>query len=77
MKSQQIYEVVAPETQKMLNWLVSRAVDRKNEVVDMLSNDEPAKSHEVDSQFIACTWFDGCYYCQDSNKQWYQVKCYI
>jgi hypothetical protein len=77
VKSQQIYEVVAPETQEMLNWLVRRVGDRKEEIVDMLSNDEPAKSQEVSSAFTACTWFDGCYYCQDQNKQWYQVKCYI
>lgn len=73
-----LYEIVSPETQQMLNWLTRRATnDRKDEVVELLSNDEPAKSQIVDSTFTNCTWFDGCYYCQDENQQWYRVKCFI
>ena len=26
--------------------------------------------------FFRCTWWAGCYYCQDLRGNWYATKCY-
>jgi hypothetical protein len=72
-----VYGPVSAETEKMLNWLTRKSADRKEEIVQLLSYNEPENSDVVESEFVSCTWYDGCYYCQDENKKWYQVKCYI
>jgi hypothetical protein len=51
--------------------------DRKPEIVNLLSNEQPAKSRMVDQSYLQCTWWEGCYYCQDETRQWHQVKCFI
>lgn len=51
--------------------------DRKDEIVELLSNEQPTKSRLVDQAYNQCTWWEGCYYCQDETQQWHQVKCFI
>ena len=26
--------------------------------------------------YFRCTWWGGCYYCQDLNENWHLIKCY-
>jgi hypothetical protein len=69
---------LVPESlQKTLNELVDQLGDRKNEVVDLLSDEQPSKSRMVDMSYVQCTWWEGCYYCQDESKRWHRVKCFI
>lgn len=63
--------------QKTLDEVAGRLSDRKDEIVDLLSNEQPAKSRQVDLSYTRCTWWEGCYYCQDESKQWHQIKCFI
>ncbi|HEY9622123.1 MAG TPA: hypothetical protein V6C78_17335 [Crinalium sp.] len=69
-------DLISEELQQTLNRIAARAGDRKDEVVDMLSNEQPAKSRMVESAYVHCTWWEGCYYCQDENQQWHRVKCF-
>lgn len=67
-----------PESlQKTLNDLAEQLGDRKDEVVDLLSDEQPSKSRMVDLSYVQCTWWEGCYYCQDESKRWHRVKCFI
>ncbi len=70
---------ILPESlQKLLNEAVTnQSTDRKEEVVELLSDEQPSKSRLVDMAYVQCTWWEGCYYCQDENKQWHRVKCFI
>ncbi len=69
---------VVPEAlQKTLNLVAAQLTDRKNEVVGMLSNEQPAKSRQIDMTYSSCIWWEGCYYCQDDAGQWHRVKCFI
>ncbi|NJO78992.1 MAG: hypothetical protein HC827_11025 [Cyanobacteria bacterium RM1_2_2] len=69
---------LVPESlQTTLNEVAAQLADRKDEVVDLLSDEQPSKSRLVDLAYIQCTWWEGCYYCQDEKKQWYRVKCFI
>lgn len=43
--------------------------DRKDEVAALLNSDRFV------SDYNACIWWDGCYYCQDESNYWYCVKC--
>ncbi|WAL60615.1 hypothetical protein [Thermocoleostomius sinensis] len=63
--------------QATLTDLATKLADRKGEVVDLLSGEQPAKSRHVDLEYLCCTWWEGCYYCQDQNQQWHRVKCFI
>jgi hypothetical protein len=60
-----------------LNDVAGRMSDRKDEIVDLLSGEQPAKSRQVDLSYVRCTWLEGCYYCQDEQGQWYRIKCFI
>jgi len=69
---------VLPESlQRTLDGIAARAADRKAELITALSDEQPAKSKKVDQDYIACTWWEGCYYCQDDQKQWHRVKCFL
>lgn len=26
---------------------------------------------------VRCTWWDGCYYCQDEKGDWKLISCYV
>jgi hypothetical protein len=66
-----------PESlKKTLDSIAAKVADRKDEVVNVLSNEQPAKSRMVEDSYIQCTWWEGCYYCQDENKNWHRVKCF-
>lgn len=77
MNSVSSYSVVPGSLQKILNELAERVSDRKHEVVDLLSGEQPAKSRQVELGYVRCTWWEGCYYCQSEDKQWHCVKCFI
>jgi hypothetical protein len=51
--------------------------DRKDEIVELLSDEQPSKSRMVDVSYTQCTWWEGCYYCRDESKQWHRVKCFV
>jgi hypothetical protein len=71
------YNSVSETLQRTLDEIALNASDRKDEVVDLLSGEQPSKSRMVDMAYTQCTWWEGCYYCQDEAKRWYQVKCFI
>jgi hypothetical protein len=68
---------VSESLQKTLNEIAARSADQKDEVVDLLSDEQPSKSRLVDMTYNQCIWWEGCYYCQDDSQSWYQVKCFI
>jgi hypothetical protein len=68
---------VSTELQQTLDRIAARATDRKYELVEMLSNEQPVKSGLVDEQYLQCIWWEGCYYCQDDDKQWHRVQCFM
>jgi hypothetical protein len=63
--------------QQTLNVVAETIANRKNEVVDLLCDEQPTKSRQVDLSYTRCTWWEGCYYCQDGANQWHRVKCFI
>lgn len=69
-------EALPESLQETLNQIAAKASDRKEEVVEVLSGEQPAKSRFVDSEYVACTWWEGCYYCQDDDHNWHRVKCF-
>jgi len=69
--------LVSVELQKTLNEVAGRLSDRKDEIVDLLNDEQPAKSRQVDQLYVRCAWWEGCYYCQDESNQWYRVKCFL
>ena len=71
-----VYTLVSPTLQETLNRVAVRLSDRKEEVVELLSDEQPSKSRLVELSYMQCTWWEGCYYCQDENRQWHQVKCF-
>ena len=68
---------VPDSLQKKLDAFADRITDRKTEIVDLLSNEQPTKSRQVEMSYTRCTWWEGCYYCQDEQKRWHRVKCFI
>lgn len=70
-------DTVSESLQKTLNSIALRQKDRKDEIVDLLSNEQPSKSRLVDQSYLQCIWWEGCYYCQDEAQRWYRVKCFI
>jgi hypothetical protein len=71
-------EDVLPESlQKTLSEIAAKASDRKDELMDVLSSEQPTKSRQVEEAYNACIWWEGCYYCQDEQKSWHRVKCFI
>jgi hypothetical protein len=68
---------VPEDLQQTLNEVAGAMADRKNEIVDLLCSEQPTKSRQVDMSYVRCTWWEGCYYCQDEAKQWHRVKCFI
>ncbi|HEY9648778.1 MAG TPA: hypothetical protein V6C88_20530 [Chroococcidiopsis sp.] len=69
-------DVISEELQATLNRIAAKAADRKDELVDMLCDEQPHKSRIVDEAYLACTWWEGCYYCMDEKQQWHRVKCF-
>jgi hypothetical protein len=73
---QKIQSLVPPAVQEKLNELATQQSDRKGEIVDLLSDEQPSKSRQVEMSYVQCLWWEGCYYCQDEFQQWHQVKCF-
>ncbi len=68
---------VSSDLQQTLNQIAEWSTDRKDEVIDLLSDEQPRKSRLIESFYDRCIWWEGCYYCQDENKQWQRVKCFM
>lgn len=70
---------VLPESlQRLLDEsLENQSIDRKEEIVELLSNEQPSKSRQVDMAYAQCTWWEGCYYGKDENQQWHRIKCFL
>jgi hypothetical protein len=68
---------VSEALQQTLNVVAETMADRKNEIVNLLGDEQPTKSRHVDVAYTRCTWWEGCYYCQDEARQWHRVKCFI
>ena len=71
-----LYSPVSPALQKTLDRVAAQQGDRKDEVVQLLSDEQPSKSRLVEMSYGQCMWWEGCYYCQDETKQWHQIKCF-
>jgi hypothetical protein len=69
--------LVSEALQKTLDAQVAQLGDRKDEIVDLLSAEQPTKSRLVEMSYTQCTWWEGCYYCRDDAKHWYRIKCFI
>ncbi|MBD1852116.1 hypothetical protein [Leptolyngbya sp. FACHB-711] len=63
--------------QKTLDAAAAKTIDRKQEIVALLSDEQPRKSREVEQSYRQCIWWEGCYYCQDEQQNWHQVKCFL
>ncbi|MBX7222611.1 MAG: hypothetical protein K1Y36_21875 [Blastocatellia bacterium] len=55
-----------------------------NNVLNRIAGDMPKETEETQrflsetekaAAYIRCTWWAGCYYCQDSNGQWHLIYC--
>jgi hypothetical protein len=72
-----VSEDVLPESlQQTLSQIAAEGRERKDEVIDVLSGEQPTKSRWVEESYVTCTWWEGCYYCQDEEKNWHRVKCF-
>jgi acyl-CoA reductase-like NAD-dependent aldehyde dehydrogenase len=69
-------EVESEQLQEQLNRIAAKASDRKDELVDLLNEEQPTKSRLVDAAYLQCIWWEGCYYCQMQDLRWYRVKCF-
>lgn len=71
-------ETAIPQTlSATLSQIGGALSDRKAEIVELLSGEQPAKSRLVEMAYSKCAWWEGCYYCCDETSQWHQVKCFI
>jgi hypothetical protein len=68
---------ISEALQASLDEMAEQAADCKEQVVELLNDEQPAKSRMVDLAYTQCTWWEGCYYCRDESKQWHRVKCFI
>ena len=71
------HNLVPASLQKTLDAVAGNMSDRKDEIVDLLNDEQPAKSRQVEMSYSRCIWWEGCYYCQDDVKQWHRIKCFI
>jgi hypothetical protein len=69
-------DVLPKSLTQTLDQIAAKAADCKDKVVDELSNEQPTKSKWVEEVYVTCTWWEGCYYCQDEQKNWHRVKCF-
>lgn len=63
--------------QKRLNTAAAHTADRKQEIVALLSDEQPRKSRTIEQSYAQCVWWEGCYYCQNNQQDWHQVKCFL
>ena len=62
---------VSKELSEVLDRLAGKIPARRRaEVRGLLGNTGFADS------YIRCTWWGGCYYCQDLAGKWHIIKCY-
>jgi hypothetical protein len=43
--------------------------DRRSDVASLMN------SERFVTEYDACVWWDGCYYCRDERGSWYQIRC--
>ncbi|MBF1999115.1 MAG: hypothetical protein IGS38_00150 [Synechococcales cyanobacterium M58_A2018_015] len=63
--------------QQTLDQLAAELENRKDEVVELLSNEQPSKSRQVELTYAQCIWWEGCYYCKDHTHHWHRIKCFV
>jgi len=44
--------------------------DKLQEMTELLRNPD------IHASYLRCTWWGGCYYCQDENGFWHLIYCY-
>lgn len=76
-KAEVDYNAVPESLQQTLDEMAAKLGDRKDELVNILSDEQPAKSRIVEMSYEQCMWWEGCYYCRDESKRWHRVKCFI
>ena len=60
---------VSDELNETLNHITGEMLQESDETKSFLTD------HQKNSQYRRCTWYNGCYYCQNSNGYWYLVYC--
>ena len=61
---------VSEELHKILDQEAHKSTaDRKDEVAKLLNSERFVSAYDT------CIWWDGCYYCQDDNDNWYCIRC--
>ncbi len=62
---------VSSELETKLNWIADHTPrNEKFSVVEQLGDASSLLNYDL------CTWWDGCYYCRDTEGHWQQVKCF-
>ncbi|MGG6294717.1 hypothetical protein ACQ4M4_09850 [Leptolyngbya sp. AN02str] len=77
MMSYEATNHVSPELQETLDKIAGLTGDRKDEFIDLLNSEHPSISRRVEDAYSRCIWWEGCYYCQDENRKWQRVKCFM
>ncbi|NEP08684.1 MAG: hypothetical protein F6K14_00155 [Symploca sp. SIO2C1] len=61
---------VSEELHKILDQEAHKpTADKKDEVATLLNSERFVSTYDT------CIWWDGCYYCQDENDNWYCIRC--
>lgn len=68
---------VPDSLQQLLDRIAPKTADRKHEIVDLLHDEQPSKSQQIQSTYTHCIWWEGCYYCRDKDQQWQRVQCFM
>lgn len=68
---------ISDPLQQTLDQLAAHLENRKDEVVELLSNEQPTKSRQVELTYVQCIWWEGCYYCEDHAHRWHRIKCFV
>lgn len=77
MQTLQSQTTISQTLSATLDQIAEQLTDRKGEVVELLGDEQPAKSRFVEMTYSKCAWWEGCYYCCDQAGQWHQVKCFL
>ena len=63
---------VSSDLQKVLD----HAVGRKLSASQKTAFTRIKRQTTEDGKYVRCTWWGGCYYCQDSAGDWHLIHCY-
>lgn len=62
-------EPVSNEMNQKLDETVGKIRGNEKEIEQLLNEEERKAGYRK------CTWYGGCYYCQDVYGQWHKIKC--